>query len=92
MYKLLTSADCGDADYAADSQRLYAAALSSVPNPEPPEEYRECPALQAFLVHRSFLEELVFWTVKFEFPQKMVCLLLNMLPDPDYKVGTGFLG
>ncbi|KAJ8969228.1 hypothetical protein NQ317_002183 [Molorchus minor] len=30
-------------------------------------------------------EELVFWTVKFEVPQKVVCLLLNMLPDPDYK-------
>lgn len=44
------------------------------------------PALRDALVHRTFLEELVFWTVKFEFPQKLVCLLLNMLPDPDYKV------
>jgi E3 ubiquitin-protein ligase UBR3 len=32
----------------------------------------------------------VFWTVKFEFPQKLVCLLLNMLPDPDYKVNLLF--
>ena len=46
----------------------------------------EYPALRDTLVHRTFLEELVFWTVKFEFPQKLVCLLLNMLPDPDYKV------
>jgi E3 ubiquitin-protein ligase UBR3 len=46
----------------------------------------DCPSLQEQLVHRTFLEELVFWTVKFEFPQKVVCLLLNMLPDPDYKV------
>lgn len=46
------------------------------------------PALQDSLVHRTFLEELVFWTVKFEFPQKLVCLLLNMLPDPDYKVSV----
>ena len=28
----------------------------------------------------------MFWTVKYEFPLKVVCLLLNMLPDPDYKV------
>lgn len=27
----------------------------------------------------------MFWTVAYEFPQKLVCLLLNMLPDPDYK-------
>nr|CAD7445183.1 unnamed protein product [Timema bartmani] len=46
---------------------------------------RNCPSLQEQLVHTTFLEELVFWTVKFEFPQKMVCLLLIMLPDTDYK-------
>lgn len=27
----------------------------------------------------------MFWTVAYEFPQKLVCLLLNMMPDPDYK-------
>ncbi len=52
--------------------------------------YTAYPALQDSLVHRTFLEELVFWTVKFEFPQKLVCLLLNMLPDPDYKVNLLF--
>lgn len=38
------------------------------------------------LVHKTFLDEIVFWTVKFEFPQKLVCLLLNMLPDTEYEV------
>lgn len=38
------------------------------------------------LKHKCFLEELLFWTIKFEFPQKMVTFLLNMLPDQDYKV------
>lgn len=38
------------------------------------------------LKHSSFLDELVFWTIKFEFPQKLVCLLLNMMPDLCYKV------
>jgi E3 ubiquitin-protein ligase UBR3 len=46
----------------------------------------DCPTLQEHLVHKTFLEELMFWTVKYEFPLKVVCLLLNMLPDPDYKV------
>ena len=31
------------------------------------------------------MEELVFWTVKYEFPEKLVCLLLKMLPDAEYK-------
>lgn len=46
----------------------------------------DCIALQKRLVHRCFLEELMFWNIKFEFPQKMVCLLLNLLPEPEYKV------
>ncbi|CAH1116050.1 unnamed protein product [Phaedon cochleariae] len=73
------------AQYQFESRRTYEEALKSLPNPEPIEDYRDCPSLQEHLVHRTFLEELVFWTVKFEFPQKIVCLLLNMLPDPDYK-------
>lgn len=31
------------------------------------------------------MQEIVFWTVRYEFPQKMVCFLLNMLPDAAYK-------
>lgn len=46
----------------------------------------EIASLQPVLMHNSFLEELVFWMVKFEFPQKLVCFLLNMLPDINYKV------
>ncbi|KAM4626256.1 E3 ubiquitin-protein ligase UBR3 [Discoglossus pictus] len=38
------------------------------------------------LKHTCFLEELLFWTIKYEFPQKMVTFLLNMLPDQDYKI------
>lgn len=40
------------------------------------------------LKHKCFLEELLFWTIKYEFPQKMVTFLLNMLPDQDYKVSV----
>lgn len=42
------------------------------------------------LKHKSFLEELLFWTIKYEFPQKMVTFLLNMLPDQEYKVSISF--
>lgn len=48
----------------------------------------DCPGLQKELKHSTFLEELVFWTVKYEFPQKVVCFLLNMLPEIKYKVFT----
>nr|XP_042905267.1 E3 ubiquitin-protein ligase ubr3 isoform X1 [Parasteatoda tepidariorum] len=37
------------------------------------------------LKESCFLDELVFWTIKFEFPQKLVCLLLNLMPDLTYK-------
>lgn len=35
--------------------------------------------------HTTFVEELLFWTIQYEFPQKLVCFLLNMLRDSDYK-------
>ncbi|XP_026827990.1 E3 ubiquitin-protein ligase Ubr3 isoform X2 [Ooceraea biroi] len=71
--------------YCQDSNKIYQHAVKSLPNPEPPDEYKECISLQEHLEHTTFLEELMFWTVAYEFPQKLVCLLLNMLPDPDYK-------
>ncbi|XP_068083669.1 E3 ubiquitin-protein ligase Ubr3 isoform X2 [Anabrus simplex] len=88
IYKNLTECPQVESEYYSymvESQRIYHDVVKSLPNPEPPDEYKDCPSLQEHLVHRTFLEELVFWTVKFEFPQKVVCLLLNMLPDPDYK-------
>ncbi|CAL7947523.1 unnamed protein product [Xylocopa violacea] len=71
--------------YCQDSNEIYQNAVRSLPNPEPPDEYKECASLQEHLQHTTFLEELMFWTVAYQFPQKLVCLLLNMLPDPDYK-------
>lgn len=71
--------------YCQDSNEIYQNAVRSLPNPEPPDEYKECASLQEHLQHTTFLEELMFWTVAYQFPQKLVCLLLNMLPDPEYK-------
>lgn len=45
----------------------------------------ECASFKEHLEHTTFVEELMFWTVAYEFPQKLVCVLLNMLPDQDYK-------
>ncbi|XP_067891467.1 E3 ubiquitin-protein ligase ubr3 isoform X1 [Heterodontus francisci] len=43
-------------------------------------------SIMDILKHKCFLEEILFWTVKYEFPQKMVTFLLNMLPDQNYKI------
>lgn len=48
------------------------------------------PSIMDVLKHKCFLEELLFWTIKYEFPQKMVTFLLNMLPDQDYKVRVSY--
>lgn len=44
------------------------------------------PGLSQEMVHKTLLDELTFWMVKYEFPQKMVTLLLSLLPDDNYKV------
>ncbi|XP_058830609.1 E3 ubiquitin-protein ligase Ubr3 [Topomyia yanbarensis] len=67
------------------SRRKYEDAVRLFPSPEPPDEYRHLPALGEKIMHKTLLEEFIFWTFKFEFPQNIVCFLLNMLPDQDYK-------
>lgn len=69
------------------SKQKYEEAVKAFPSPEPPDEYKHLPALGQKVVHKTLLEEFIFWTFKFEFPQNIVCFLLNMLPDQDYKVG-----
>ncbi|XP_017759565.1 PREDICTED: E3 ubiquitin-protein ligase UBR3 isoform X2 [Eufriesea mexicana] len=71
--------------YCQDSNEIYQNAVRSLPNPKPLHEYKECASLQEHLQHTTFLEELMFWTVAYQFPQKLVCLLLNILPDPEFK-------
>ncbi|XP_070564707.1 E3 ubiquitin-protein ligase UBR3-like [Ptychodera flava] len=95
LYKNLTDisntskkykAEKGKRSYAEMNRECYLAALESMQIPKNiPRHLKDCTGLQAELEHKTLLEELVFWAVKYEFPQKMVTLLLNMLPFNDYK-------
>ncbi|XP_055590598.1 E3 ubiquitin-protein ligase Ubr3-like [Uranotaenia lowii] len=67
------------------SRKNYEEAVRMFPSPEPPDEYKHLPALGETIVHKTLLEEFIFWTFMYEFPQNIVCFLLNMLPDQDYK-------
>jgi len=40
------------------------------------------------LAHTSLLEELYFWSVKYEFPQKLVTFMLSLLPNDQFKVSA----
>uniref|UniRef100_A0A7G3AHS3 E3 ubiquitin-protein ligase n=1 Tax=Lutzomyia longipalpis TaxID=7200 RepID=A0A7G3AHS3_LUTLO len=71
--------------YLASSKKKYEDAVKAFPSPEPPDEYEHLPALGRTIAHITLLQEFIFWTFKFEFPQNIVCFLLNMLPDQDYK-------
>ncbi|XP_075538294.1 ubr3 ubiquitin ligase isoform X4 [Dermacentor variabilis] len=99
-YRTLTCAAAIDvedeekAKFLRHNYECYEEAKRRLQNWECPPEYqvseykmftKEIASLQPVLMHNSFLEELVFWMVKFEFPQKLVCFLLNMLPDINYK-------
>ncbi|KAL0839138.1 hypothetical protein ABMA28_017110 [Loxostege sticticalis] len=88
MYRNLVEPPFPDTEYGcymAESNKMYEKALESFPAPEPPDEYKHLPALAPRLQHNTLLDEFIFWTFKYEFPQNIVCFLLNMLPDQDYK-------
>lgn len=88
LYKSQVMAPFPDNNYGrflASSHKKYEEAVRSFPSPEPPDEYKHLPALGETINHSTLLQEFIFWTFKFEFPQNIVCFLLNMLPDQDYK-------
>ncbi|KAJ6638423.1 E3 ubiquitin-protein ligase Ubr3, partial [Pseudolycoriella hygida] len=72
-------------EYMIASKHRYQAAVEEFPTPDVPAEYRELTALAESIVHSTLLEEFIFWTFKLEFPQNIVCFLLNMIPEQDYK-------
>lgn len=71
--------------HLARSKRRYEEATQYFTSPAPPDEYKHLPALGEQMNHKTLLDEFIFWTFKFEFPQNIVCFLLNMLPDQEYK-------
>lgn len=71
--------------HLARSKRKYEEATHYFKSPPPPDEYKHLPALGEKMDHKTLLDEFIFWTFKFEFPQNIVCFLLNMLPDQEYK-------
>lgn len=88
MYRNLVEPPFPDTEYGrylVESKLMYERAINSFPAPDPPDDYRHLPALAPKLQHNTLLDEFIFWTFKYEFPQNVVCFLLNMLPDQDYK-------
>lgn len=73
----------------------YVFGLIKMPNFDLKHYYKDCsicPPNQCSLKlenyefhHDTFVEEFLFWTIQYEFPQKLVCFLLNMLRDLEYK-------
>ncbi|UYV79267.1 UBR3, partial [Cordylochernes scorpioides] len=73
--------------YHQRSHQLYMEAKKSLPPCQAPQKFQGLAPLDPNLEHKTFLDELMFWTVKLEFPQDLVCFLLTMLLDQTYKVG-----
>ncbi|XP_064647278.1 E3 ubiquitin-protein ligase ubr3-like [Lineus longissimus] len=80
-----SSSHSNTAEELYESQESYKAALETLECPPMPDDLQGLCQDQTNLVHTTFIEELMFWTLKFEFPQKVVTLLLSILPDDDYK-------
>ncbi|KAI0233528.1 E3 ubiquitin-protein ligase UBR3 [Lamellibrachia satsuma] len=85
VYTYLTQGVKTSTDYHQRSRKHYDAALKSLTCPAVPDEFKDEPGLDSPLQHTTLLDELLFWTVKFEFPQKIVTFLLSLLPDDSYK-------
>ncbi|XP_052826304.1 E3 ubiquitin-protein ligase UBR3 [Octopus bimaculoides] len=71
--------------YHSESQKNYLQAVKEMTYPPSFDIFSNKIYLDQKLVHTTILDELVFWMVKLELPQKIVTLLLSLLPDDHYK-------
>ena len=76
-------------DFVASSQKTFAESVGTILTPIFPRplslEYPSLASEGGPFNHDSILDELMFWIVKYEFPQSLVTFLLTMLPDEAYK-------
>ncbi|XP_065349343.1 E3 ubiquitin-protein ligase Ubr3 [Cloeon dipterum] len=85
VYKHLVDPDREDNELLRQSHQGYLEAVHSLPFPEVPPRFQAMRQKLERKVHLTFLEELNFWIVKMEFPQRIVCLLLNLFTDAVFK-------
>ncbi|KAK3103122.1 hypothetical protein FSP39_016629 [Pinctada imbricata] len=71
--------------YFVESQKNYLIERKNMAIPKKDDDHKDIEGLSQNLVHDCLLDELVFWMVKYEFPEKVVTLLLSLLPDDHYK-------
>ncbi|GAB1601060.1 E3 ubiquitin-protein ligase UBR3-like [Argonauta hians] len=74
-----------EGSYHSNSQINYLQAVKDMVYPSSFDDFSHKVHIDQRLEHVSILDELVFWMVKLELPQKIVTLLLSLLPDDHYK-------
>ncbi|CAB3374675.1 Hypothetical predicted protein [Cloeon dipterum] len=85
IYKHLVDPNRGNIAFLRQSHVDYLEAVRTLPFPEVPERFSDLKDKLERREHLTFLEELNFWIVKLEFPQRIVCFLLNLLTDAEFK-------
>lgn len=75
-------ADGKNDSYAAFKEQLNSNGLRYPANFD---KYKEKPGMSQKLEYTTIIEELLFWVMRYEFPQGLVTFLLGLLPDDLYK-------
>ncbi|CAG5130488.1 unnamed protein product [Candidula unifasciata] len=68
--------------YTAFKEQLHNNSLKYPPSFD---KFKDEPGMNQRLEYTTIIEELVFWVLRFEFPQRLVTFLLGLLPDDLYK-------
>ncbi|KAF2343444.1 hypothetical protein FHG87_025800, partial [Trinorchestia longiramus] len=67
------------------SWQWYEDAMEALPDTAMPSDYQDVSGSVGVRGHTTFLGELVFWMINYEFPEKLSCFLLSMRPDTAFE-------
>ncbi|CAD5119934.1 DgyrCDS8513 [Dimorphilus gyrociliatus] len=87
LYKNINRGDLTSENqqHAAKAYQNYLQEKKSLSSLKIPMEFANVANLEDNLNHICILDELMFWMVKYDFPQNIVTLILSILPDKEYK-------
>ncbi|XP_076821304.1 E3 ubiquitin-protein ligase UBR3-like [Clavelina lepadiformis] len=84
-YKCLSDSNSQILSFHKKSMDLFHDAVKATDKPIMVEEIKDTGQFDRSYQYKTYLDEIMFWIVRYEFPEPVILIVLNLLPDTEMK-------
>ncbi|XP_078489238.1 E3 ubiquitin-protein ligase ubr3 [Ciona intestinalis] len=84
-YKSIENPDTSIRNYHKNSISWFLHSVACVKQPIIPPDIPNRGQFKRSEEYKNYVDEITFWIVRYEFPEPVILIILNLLPDPDMK-------